>query len=135
MAFASDANEPLQLSGSLEAGVRAGTKVLSSLLCPFLFIGLGTNQDQDRTHLPTSKTILRPAPGSPQRTNGFPETIALSPDGRYAAILSNGYGTAEAGMKQSIAVLDLQKNQVTDFPEDRLAEDAHQSYFVGLAFS
>jgi DNA-binding beta-propeller fold protein YncE len=93
------------------------------------------SQEQEPTRLPTSKTILKPAPGAPQRTNGFPETIALSPDGRYAALLNNGYGSIESGMKQSIAIVDLQTNQVTDFPEDRLGEDAHQSYFVGLAFS
>ena len=90
---------------------------------------------QQPTHLPTSKTLLPPSPGAPQRTNGFPETIALSPDGRYAALLNNGYGTPESGMKQSIAILDLQSNALTDFPDDRLGEDAHQSYFVGLAFS
>src|SRR6202022_2855632 len=65
----------------------------------------------------------------------FPETIALSPNGRYAALLNNGFGTAESGMKQSIAILDLQTNQVTDFPDDRLDQEAHQSYFLGLAFS
>ena len=92
-------------------------------------------QDKEPTRLPTSKTILNPAPGAPQRTNGFPETIALSPDGRYAALLSNGYGSIQSGLKQSIAVLDLQTNQLSDFPEDRLGEDAHQSYFIGLAFS
>ena len=58
------------------------------------------SQERERTHLPTSKTVLHPTPGAPQRTNGFPETIALSPDGRYAALLNNGYGSAESGTKQ-----------------------------------
>jgi hypothetical protein len=115
--------------------VRLAIKSFSVLLCYFLLVGLGATQERDRTPLPSSKTILKPSPGAPQRTNGFPETIALSPDERLAALLNNGYGTSESGMKQSIAVVDLQTNQVTDFPEDRLAEEAHQSYFVGLAFS
>jgi DNA-binding beta-propeller fold protein YncE len=114
--------------------VRAGTQIfllLSFSLCP----GYQLAQEQQRIQLPTSKTILNPAPGSPQRTNGFPETIALSPDGRYAALLNNGYGATDSGVKQSIAVIDLQTSQVTDFPDDRLAEEAQQSYFIGLAFN
>src|SRR6202166_4885613 len=110
-------------------------KVIFLLLCLILCVGLGASQEQEHTPLPTSKAVIKPSPGAPQRTNGFPETIALSPDGRYAALLNNGFGTAESGMKQSIAILDLQTNQVTDFPEDRLGEEAHQSYFLGLAFS
>src|SRR3984957_7413087 len=110
-------------------------RIIFLLLCPILCVGLGVSQEQERTRLPTSKAVVKPTPGAPQRTNGFPETIALSPDGRYAALLNNGFGTAESGMKQSIAILDMQTNQVTDFPEDRLGEEAHQSYFLGLAFS
>jgi DNA-binding beta-propeller fold protein YncE len=110
-------------------------KIAFLLLCPILGVELGASQEQERTRLPTSKAVIKPSPGAPQRTNGFPETIALSPDGRYAALLNNGFGTAESGMKQSIAILDLYTNQVTDFPEDRLGEEAHQSYFLGLAFS
>ena len=119
----------------MESLVPARTRIFTVLLCQFLFLAAGSGQEPERTRLPDSKTVLRPTPGAPQRTNGFPETIALSPDGHYAALLNNGYGTAESGGKQSIAVLDLQTNQVTDFPEDRLAENSHQSYFVGLAFS
>jgi DNA-binding beta-propeller fold protein YncE len=113
----------------------AGMKIIFLLLGPILFVELSASQEQERTRLPTSKSVVKPTPGAPQRTNGFPETIALSPDGRYAALLNNGFGTAESGMKQSVAILDLETNQVTDFPEDRLGEDAHQSYFLGLAFS
>jgi DNA-binding beta-propeller fold protein YncE len=113
----------------------AGMKIIFLLFCPIFCVELVASQEQERTRLPTSKAVVKPTPGAPQRTNGFPETIALSPDGRYAALLNNGFGTAESGMKQSIAILDLQTNQVTDFPEDRLGEEAHQSYFLGLAFS
>ena len=85
--------------------------------------------------LPSSKLLLAPAPGDPQSTNSFPTVAALSPDGRYLAILNNGYGTAESGYDQSIAVLDLQSNHLADHPDARLGKRAHQTYFLGLAFS
>jgi DNA-binding beta-propeller fold protein YncE len=61
--------------------------------------------------------------------------MALSPDHRYAALLNSGYGTSDSGIRQSIAILDLESNVLTDFSDDRLAEDAHQTYFLGLSFS
>src|SRR5208282_3042406 len=85
--------------------------------------------------LPSSKTLLLPAPGAPQRTNSFPTAIALSLDGKYLAILNNGYGTAESKFQQSIALLDLATKQVHDFPDSRLALNARQTYFLGLAWS
>jgi DNA-binding beta-propeller fold protein YncE len=85
--------------------------------------------------LPTSKHLQLPLPGAPQRTNSFPATMALSPDGRYAALLNSGYGTVDSGIRQSIAILDLESSVLTDFPDDRLAENTHQTYFLGLAFS
>jgi hypothetical protein len=122
-------------SGFAGGRLSAGMKIIFALLCFILFVEVGASQEQERTRLPTGKAVIKPTPGAPQRTNGFPETIALSPDGRYAALLNNGFGTAESGMKQSIAIMDLHTNQVADFPEDRLGEEAHQSYFLGLAFS
>jgi DNA-binding beta-propeller fold protein YncE len=90
-----------------------------------------------RINLPTSKTLTLPVPGYLARTNSFPATIALSPDGRYAALLNQGYGTQETGARQSIAILDLSNNQLRDFPDDRLSDEetTRQSYFIGLAFS
>ncbi len=85
--------------------------------------------------LPTSKTLQLPAPGGPQRTNSFPTAIALSPDGKFLAILNNGRGTAESKFQQSIALLDLTSNQVRDFPDSRLGLNARQTYFLGLAWS
>ncbi|MGO9519403.1 MAG: phosphoesterase, partial [Candidatus Korobacteraceae bacterium] len=90
---------------------------------------------QKEVSLPTSKTLHIPAPGNPQRTNSFPTAIALSPDGKYLAILNNGYGSAESKFQQSIALLDLTTNQVHDFPDPRLALSAKQTYFLGLAWS
>src|SRR5271157_2671087 len=85
--------------------------------------------------LPTSKTLHLPAPGGPQRTNSFPTATAPSPDGKYLAILNNGRGIAESKFQQSIALLDLTSNQVRDFPDSRLAINARQTYFLGLAWS
>src|SRR6266498_4439451 len=87
--------------------------------------------------LPSSKVLTTSAPGRIGSVNSFPATIALSPDGRYAALLNQGYGTQEAGARQSIAILDLSNNQLHDFPDDRLTDEetTHQSYFIGLAFS
>ncbi|HUJ95176.1 MAG TPA: hypothetical protein VLW84_07935 [Terriglobales bacterium] len=85
--------------------------------------------------LPTSKVLTVPSPGRVGPLNSFPANIALSPDGRYAAFLNDGYGTQANRGFQSIAVLDLRTNQVAEFPDERLPEDAHQSYYLGLAFS
>ena len=85
--------------------------------------------------LPTSKLLRIPSPGHMAALNSFPATVALSPDRHYAAFLNDGYGTQAAGVRQSITILDLKTNQLADFPDERLGEDAHQSYFLGLAFS
>ncbi len=90
---------------------------------------------QGSINLPTSKVLLTPVPGQFQRTNSFPTAAALSPDGQYLAILNNGYGTEESGYQQSIAVMDLRSQRITDFPDPRLGRDARQTYFLGLAFS
>jgi DNA-binding beta-propeller fold protein YncE len=91
-----------------------------------------------KINLPTSKALTVPAPGFVARTNSYPAAIALSPDGRYAVLLNQGYGTQESGVRQSIATLDLANNVLRDFPDDRLRGDeksTSQSYFIGLGFS
>ncbi|HEY6373594.1 MAG TPA: phosphoesterase [Candidatus Sulfotelmatobacter sp.] len=85
--------------------------------------------------LPTSKMLTVPSPGRIGSTNSFPATMVLSPDGRYAALLNDGYGTQETLAHQSIAVLNLKSNQIADYPDARLSDASHQSYFLGLAFS
>jgi DNA-binding beta-propeller fold protein YncE len=76
-----------------------------------------------------------PPPGLIGSTNSFPATMVVSPDGRYAALLNDGYGTQQTLAHQSIAVLDLKTNQIAEYPDARLSDEAHQSYFLGLAFS
>jgi DNA-binding beta-propeller fold protein YncE len=84
--------------------------------------------------LPTSKILTVPAPGRIGSTNSFPATMVLSPDGRYAALLDDGYGTQETLAHQSISVLDLKSNKIVEYPDARLSDESHQSYFLGLAF-
>ena len=91
--------------------------------------------DRPPIMLPTSKMLEVPSPGRIGSTNSFPETMVLSPDGRYAALLNDGYGTQETLAHQSISVLDLKTNQIVEYPDTRLSDESHQSYFVGLAFS
>lgn len=86
-------------------------------------------------NLPSSKKLTVPSPGHIGSTNTFPVTMAISPDGHYAALLNDGHGSQESLGKQSVAVLNLATNRITDYPDARLAEDAHQSYFIGMAFS
>ena len=85
--------------------------------------------------LPTSKMLTVPSPGRIGSTNSFPATMVLSPDGRYAALLNDGYGTQETMAHQSISVLDLKTNQIVEYPDARLSDTSLQSYFIGLAFS
>jgi DNA-binding beta-propeller fold protein YncE len=99
------------------------------------FLGAQNPKEPRQIPLPTSKSLTVPSPGALGTLNGFAAAMAVSPDGRNAAILNDGYGTQQNQAHQSIAILDLRTNQLTDFPEGRLPVDAHQSYFVGLAFA
>ena len=65
--------------------------------------------------LSTSKLLLVPVPGEPQKTNSFPTILALTPDGRYVAVLNDGYGTEESGFAESITVLDTHTGRLS-FP-------------------
>ncbi len=85
--------------------------------------------------LPTSKQIVRPVPGSPQRINGLPMSMAVSPDARYVVTVNAGYGTFESGYMQSLAVLDTRTGTLADFPDDRTGQGAKQTLYSGLAFS
>ena len=84
--------------------------------------------------LPNGK-LLAAVPGNPRPTNNLPTAIALSPDARFAVLLHSGYGAYSSGEKQSLSVLNLETNELTDFPDDRLGSKARQTYFLGLAFS
>src|ERR1035438_6995523 len=66
--------------------------------------------------LPSSKLLLLPAPGGPQPTNSFPTAVALSPDGKYLAILNNGYGTAESNFSSRLLCWTWQTTNCATFP-------------------
>lgn len=84
--------------------------------------------------LPNGKS-LGAVPGAPRPINNLPTAIALSPDGRYAVLLHSGYGAYSSGKEQSLSVLNLETNELADFPDNRLGSEARQTYFLGLAFS
>jgi len=113
-------------------------KCFPALLLPivvFSLLPLFAQTTPVQTPLPTSKQLSVPSPGRLGSLNGFAGAIALSPDKHYAALLNDGYGSQANQAHQSIAIIDLETNQLADFPDARLPEGAHQSYFVGLAFS
>lgn len=110
--------------------------IMAAGVLALVFVVRAGRQREGRVlHLSTSKLLKTPVPGHPKKTNSFPTALALSPDGRYLAILNNGYGTEQSSYDQSIAVLDLRHNRLRDYPDHRLGKGAHQTYFLGLAFS
>jgi len=88
-----------------------------------------------RIPLPTSKQLLLPIPGGPRRVNSLPVTIARSDDGRWLALLNNGWGTEESQFRQSITLLEIASNRLVDFADPHFGQKALQTYFLGLAFS
>lgn len=108
------------------------------VICCLVFVLALTGDRSHNINLPTGKALTLPVPGFIARTNSYPATIALSPDGHYAALLNQGYGLEQTDGRQSIGILDLSNNQLRDFPDDRLRSDeasTDQSYFLGLVFS
>jgi len=115
-----------------------GTLCAVAASCCIAFVVVHGNESARPVSLPTGKTLNASVPGFLGRTNSFPATIALSHDGGYVAFLNQGYGTEQANIRQSIAILDLTSNELRDFPDDRLRGDektTRLSYFIGLAFS
>ena len=85
--------------------------------------------------LPSSKQLIGEAPGHPERINGLPISMAVSPGGRYVVTVNAGYGTYDSEYDQSFSVLDTETGTLTDFPDARTGPRAHQTLFSGLAFS
>ena len=128
--------QEIQYNAAMRTFHRA-CKALASLIlsiAPSALLAQETSVPPSLKQMPNSK-LLGEVPGSPQRTNNFPTAIALSPDGRFAVLLHSGYGAYSSGEKQSLSVLNLETNTLTDFPDERLGSSAKQSYFLGLAFS
>jgi DNA-binding beta-propeller fold protein YncE len=94
----------------------------------------GAPRTQGGVKLPSGGQLAA-VPGTPRAVNSFPAAVALSPDGRYAVTMNEGYGTGESDYHQSLSVVDLQTDEIKDFREERLGRRSHQSYFLGLQFS
>ena len=110
-------------------------KMPLSAAAVFLGLGITCMAQTAPINLPSSKQILAPVPGHPQLLNSLPMAMAVSPDGRYIAIVNAGYGTFESRYMQSIAVVDTATGKLTDFPDDRTGTYAQQTLYSGLAFS
>ncbi|HEY6375878.1 MAG TPA: bifunctional YncE family protein/alkaline phosphatase family protein [Edaphobacter sp.] len=105
-------------------------------LCVAGLVGMGSIGALGQAiDLPTGKQIVSPVPGSPQRLNSLPMSMAVSPDGRYVVTVNAGYGTFESQYMQSLAVLDTTTGKVADFPDGRTMVEAKQTLYSGLAFS
>lgn len=96
--------------------------------------GWGQSENK-RIDLPTSKQLLPPVPGGPQRVNSLPISMTVSPDKRYVVTVNAGYGTYESRYMQSLSVLDTKTGKVEDFPDDWTLVGAKQTLYSGLAFS
>jgi DNA-binding beta-propeller fold protein YncE len=111
------------------------TRGLLTLFFLALASGLSRTNAQN-IDLPTSKQLIEPIPGHPQKLNSLPMSIAVSPDKRFVVTINAGYGTFESGYMQSLAVLDTVTGTLTDFPDSRtVARADHQTLYSGLAFS
>ena len=89
------------------------------------------------TQLPNGR-LLGEVPGHPRTINNLATAAAVSADGRFLVFLHSGYGAYSEDSKhsyQSLSVLNVATDTLTDFPESRLDHGAHQTYFLGLAFS
>src|ERR1700758_1899272 len=100
--------------------------VLSSLALSMILQSAGFAQT---ISLPTSKQLIQPVPGSPQRLNSLPMAMAWSPDHRYLALVNAGYSTVESNYQQSIAVLDTETRKLADFPDSRTDIGAAQTLY------
>ena len=107
-------------------------KVLSSLVAAIVLQSAAFTQT---ISLPTSKRLIEPVPGSPQRLNSLPMAMAWSPDHRYLAVINAGFSTVESNYQQSIAVLDTETGKLADFPDTRTDIGAAQTLYNGVAFS
>src|SRR3979490_1692535 len=118
----------------MEAPMRPGRRLATTCIVAIFLVSAMVllakpQKSSDIPILPSGRYLSSHMPGDPQETNGLPTAIVIDPSGHYAALLNNGYGAADSGTKQSIGILNFATNQLIDFPDDRLAAGAHQTYF------
>ena len=106
---------------------------VACVLAVVAFTAFGSVWGQE-IDLPSSKT-LGVVPGSPQRINSLPMSMAVSPDKRYVVTVNAGYGTFESKYEQSLSVMDTATGKIVDYPDARTLEKDKQTLYSGLAFS
>jgi lactonase family protein with 7-bladed beta-propeller len=111
-----------------------GVRTLLLLWLCVMVPALCAQDAPQKVWLPNGK-LLGEVPGAPRQINNLPTAAAISPDARFAVLLHSGYGAYTSGEKQSLTVLNLETNELADFPDNRLGSKARQTYFLGLAFS
>ena len=111
-----------------------GVRTLILLWLCVMVPALCAQDAPQKVWLPNGK-LLGDVPGAPRQINNLPTAAAISPDARFAVLLHSGYGAYTSGEKQSLTVLNLETNELADFPDNRLGSKARQTYFLGLAFS
>jgi DNA-binding beta-propeller fold protein YncE len=107
-------------------------------LCAAIFLAVTAISAQTPTsqvNLPSSKRLLLPVPGAPQKTNSMPLVMAVSPDGRFVVSVDAGYGTFESHYDQSLSILDTKTGKLTDAPDSRTQVGMPQVLYSGIAFS
>jgi YVTN family beta-propeller protein len=107
---------------------------LLSTIFTLLFLSGTAYAQQKVTQLPNGR-LLGEVPGHPREINNLATAAALSPDGRFVVFLHSGFGAHTEDGKQSLSVLNLENDHLVDFPDNRLAHGARQTYFLGVAFS
>ena len=108
--------------------------ILYPALLALLALPLAAQDSTAPTRLPNGR-LLGEVPGHPRDINNLPTAAAVSPDGRFVVFLHSGFGAYTAKGQQSLSVLNVETNELTDFPDDRLGHNARQTYFLGLAFA
>jgi DNA-binding beta-propeller fold protein YncE len=108
---------------------------LGSLLAALASVAAWSQSARQTIDLPTSKQLIGPIPGNPQRINSLPMSLAVSPDGRYVVTVNAGYGTYPSHYDQSLTVMDTGTGKLEDYPDLRTDPKIKQTLFSGLAFS
>src|SRR5260370_41254626 len=99
------------------ANLRFVPRALSIAILIFLSIPLRAQDHPPRTQLPNGR-LLGEVPGKPRKINNLATAAAVSPDGRFVVFLHSGFGSYTSGVKQSLSVLNLETDELSDSSDD-----------------
>jgi len=71
------------------------------------------------TQLPNGK-LLADVPGNPRPINNLPTAVFHFTRRPFCRAAHSGFGSYTSGEKQSLSVLNLETDELTDWPDDRL---------------